>query len=761
MISYLIHTSILLAGSYIFYWLLLRRETFFRLNRWTLMSCIALSLALPVITIPASWSLMPDVPETIYPVSEENTQGVVLDKFELDKNTFLAEKEQPVLSEEQPVLPIAPKVRQTNSLSWNNALSYVYYLGAGIFLITFLVQLVLLIAKMFALNSIKDGKHRIVELVKDEAPYSFWNAIFINPTKYDYETYEQILEHEKIHINQFHFFDKLLSEALVILFWFNPIAWMYRRAVTNNLEYLTDQSMLEQGTERQLYQMSLLRVSVPQYPLNLTTNYNQSFLKNRIAMMNSKKSSLRSIWKYLFVLPLFVFSLLTLNNVYSEPTENKEHPFLTFENKINKDFPTVLKPKTLEASPEAKKDFDIAINNMKEKHILKELEMMHQIRQKMIAALDTFPYPKQMPKVPEFPMKKEEVVKKLKEDPTFVEEYESMVEEYVGEVEEWQKELYEENTEMARDFHNVPETAPAPKINLPEGFENFDEMNDAEISKEMAEHAKELSKLAEKMAGKEILKFKKENPDFPFLSELSKVEFPPSGDDFASLPKSPGFPSNAASPFLAENSDMRRSSLAELNDMKNFVIHSSTFLDPATPNGAHWKWPDFQKLLIENLLSDKIINNANSINMIITQNNLFVNGNRHSPEIHSKYLTLLYQNDFNNFHNIDFKKIGNNITVISGISGLNELQRKLNKILVEEKVIKNKRQDVILKMTGEHFMINKEKLPASVTTKLHEALAEHGLIPAPGKVIKLNFRKADLGAGYERGNAFYGTWLKM
>ncbi len=139
----------------------------------------------------------------------------------------------------------------------------------------------------------KDGKFRIVELTGDKAPCSFGNNIFINPEKYDWETYSQILLHEMVHIQQRHSFDILLAELVLVLQWFNPFAWFYRTEVESNLEFLTDDAVLEhKEVERSSYQMSLLKVSAPHLSLGITTNYNQSLLKKRILMMNAKKSNI-------------------------------------------------------------------------------------------------------------------------------------------------------------------------------------------------------------------------------------------------------------------------------------------------------------------------------------------------------------------------------------------------------------------------------------------------------------------------------------
>ena len=156
----------------------------------------------------------------------------------------------------------------------------VYLAGLLIFSLNFLIQFLLILFQRATNPIVKDGRYTIVEINQDKAPFSFGQHIFINPTKYDWETYSNILAHEKIHANQWHTLDIILAEFMVIIQWFNPFAWGYRKIVENNLEYQTDHLMLHQGTEKEQYQMNLLRISVPQLPLNLTTNYNQSFLKN-------------------------------------------------------------------------------------------------------------------------------------------------------------------------------------------------------------------------------------------------------------------------------------------------------------------------------------------------------------------------------------------------------------------------------------------------------------------------------------------------
>ncbi|MEL7122556.1 MAG: M56 family metallopeptidase [Bacteroidota bacterium] len=329
MIPYILHVSLLISLSFVFYKAFLESETFFKFNRLLLIVCIGLAFYLPTVMVPQHLTLRQDI-----------VQEVELSYFNIEKASkevavapphFEANTTPPVI--EHSIHRNTPQIDKAKasssvfaSLDWPAILWYAYLIGIAVFSLNLLIQLIVLLYQIFTNPSIKDGKFRIVELEADKAPYSFMNCIFINPTKYDWETYNQILEHEKIHIQQFHSIDMIIAEIIVVLQWFNPLAWYYRKAVENNLEYLTDHAMLNKGTEKEPYQMNLLKVSVPHYPIGMAMNYNQSFLKKRIKMMNAKKSSVRTSWKYLALIPLFGLSLACFNAVHVAAKELRFKP---------------------------------------------------------------------------------------------------------------------------------------------------------------------------------------------------------------------------------------------------------------------------------------------------------------------------------------------------------------------------------------------------------------------------------------------------
>ena len=346
-LPYIINVALILLACLAFYKLLLHRETFYKVNRYMLMICLAIAFALPLLQVPAELSLRKPINRESLIVNSEPQRQTSNVKSETTKNNQqpTINTQQPKTIKEQPLTnnqpqtskPIAIGFKPQTLLQW---LFWIYWFGVAVFGISFLFQVVLLIWRALRNPFIQDGPYRIVEVSGDKAPCSFANYIFINPEKYDWDTYNQILLHEKIHIREKHTVDIILAELVLIFQWFNPFAWIYRREIESNLEFLTDDELMQkEKVDKQSYQMSLVKVSAPHMPLSLTTNYNQSILKKRIAMMNIKRSNLHTAWKYFFLLPVFAFLACLLNepaakaqtsNVKSEKNEKNE------DNNINR-----------------------------------------------------------------------------------------------------------------------------------------------------------------------------------------------------------------------------------------------------------------------------------------------------------------------------------------------------------------------------------------------------------------------------------------
>ncbi|MEL6276134.1 MAG: ankyrin repeat domain-containing protein, partial [Bacteroidota bacterium] len=200
-----------------------------------------------------------------------------------------------------------------------------YLFGVAVLGVNLLFQIVGVLWKAYRNeDKIEDDGVVIVNIQGEAEPCSFFRYIFINPSLYDFDTYEQILTHERIHVEKGHSLDLLLAELAVVFLWFNPFVWILRKEVEKNLEYQTDHLLIANAEEvKESYQINLVKMATYTQPLNITTNYNQSLITQRILKMNTKKSNYFSYWKYAFLLPLLFIQLLLLNQPLAAKKPNE------------------------------------------------------------------------------------------------------------------------------------------------------------------------------------------------------------------------------------------------------------------------------------------------------------------------------------------------------------------------------------------------------------------------------------------------------
>ncbi|MFP2994839.1 ankyrin repeat domain-containing protein [Spongiivirga sp. MCCC 1A20706] len=322
MIVLLIKASLIIGVVLLFYKLVIEKESFFATNRVYLILGLLLAFSIPFISIPKL---------------VEN-QGVVASLIEPEtaSQPLVTGTKPTTIQQEESVDAIPPKkpskessLLETDNISGSERslmdwIWIIYIFGVGVLCLNLIAQIVGLLVKVIQSNDkIKDLDGIIVNSTKIKEPCSFFNYIFINPEQYEFEIYEQIIAHEKIHVKKRHSIDLLLAEIAVILLWFNPFIWLFRKEVEKNVEYQTDHLVLDtKKAERDSYQMNLLKIATFNKPLAITTNYNQSLIKKRILKMNSKKSNPYSYWKYAFTMPLFFAVLLFLNKPLVAASQN-------------------------------------------------------------------------------------------------------------------------------------------------------------------------------------------------------------------------------------------------------------------------------------------------------------------------------------------------------------------------------------------------------------------------------------------------------
>ncbi|MBP7555050.1 MAG: M56 family metallopeptidase [Chitinophagaceae bacterium] len=310
MIAYLLQVAALIAVGWLLYTALLRRETFFAVNRFLLLLLLFIAFAAPLLIIPRQFSVRAFFQNEILHSTTESSP--VAGSTPVSHVSAQSSKEH-------------FGVQPAESRKWMEWLLLAYWTGVAILTVNFLIQLATIVYKRWKLPAIRDGRVVILEEKGNQSPGSFWNLILINPERYEWDVYEQILAHEKIHVQKKHSIDLMLAELLVVFQWFNPFAWLLHRSIEANLEFQTDSNLLQAGkVEPAVYQLNLLKVAAPNQLLRIQSAYNQSLLQQRIRMMNRRRSNLHSSWKYLALAPLLLLTLSVVNHPAHMEWKNDE-----------------------------------------------------------------------------------------------------------------------------------------------------------------------------------------------------------------------------------------------------------------------------------------------------------------------------------------------------------------------------------------------------------------------------------------------------
>lgn len=270
---------------YLFYWVLLRMLTFYNWNRWYLLGYTALCFVIPFVDVFA-W------------LQYQGLQNVAVVNYI------------PAIVEIQP----ANIASDGGSINWRWIAATVFAAGCLVMLFRLLVQFISLWRMKSSAVLLSDSGVKLYHVDRKIVPFSTARAIYINRNLHQEDELKEIIRHEFIHVKQRHSFDLLFGEVLCILNWFNPFAWLIRKAIRQNLEFIADRQVLQSGLDRKEYQYLLLKVTGIS-SFSIAANFNFSSLKKRIAMMNKNKSARVNVVRFLFILPLLVVVLLAFRSV--------------------------------------------------------------------------------------------------------------------------------------------------------------------------------------------------------------------------------------------------------------------------------------------------------------------------------------------------------------------------------------------------------------------------------------------------------------
>ncbi len=277
---YILKSAVCLALFYLFYRLLLSKETFHRFNRIALLGILLLSCLLPLVKVTV--------------------------EQETEVHQTLLTLEQLLLLADMPMV----EVEVTPPVISGIQIGMLLYL-AGILFFFFrnlysLARMCVLLCKG-KVEKLENGI-RLVTHEKEIAPFSWMRYIVISRKDLE-ENGREILIHEQAHIRKRHSIDLLLADVCIFFQWFNPAAWLLKQELQGIHEYEADEHVIKQGVDAKQYQLLLIKKAVGTRLYSMANSFNHSKLKKRITMMLKEKSSPWARLKYLYVLPLAVVTV--------------------------------------------------------------------------------------------------------------------------------------------------------------------------------------------------------------------------------------------------------------------------------------------------------------------------------------------------------------------------------------------------------------------------------------------------------------------
>lgn len=274
--GYLFKSTICLFILYVLYWGVLRSNANHQLNRFSVLLCLIFSFSFPF--IPLGFSSPTEWPPAVHSVVQlsSNLQGEFF---------------------------------ETTSGQSTNIYPIIYVLGLVVFTLRTIFGFYSLIR--FYSHSLRydDLDFKIVSVNEKISPFTFFNFLFLGTQQLNDKELKTLVIHEKCHKDYYHSIDVLIFELLTIIFWFNPIIWLFQKEMRIQHEFQADEHVLKSGVEPVDYQQLLFRTITGVSP-QITNAFNKTSLTKRFNMMKNKKNSSKmDYFKAAFILPTMVFIL--------------------------------------------------------------------------------------------------------------------------------------------------------------------------------------------------------------------------------------------------------------------------------------------------------------------------------------------------------------------------------------------------------------------------------------------------------------------
>jgi hypothetical protein len=328
-ILYLLESSMLLAFLYSLYLLILRKETFFELNRFFLLSSVVVSFMFPLISLEFVSSNITAVNRPIEEISKFRMsyyETMALWDFESSNSERLART---------PELESQPLTFNIDRIKILISFLLIIYAAGVVVCLTRTVWSIRWLWKMISMSP-KTKRHgiTIIKINQPIAPFSFFQYAFVHEAVVDTPEFDPILAHEKTHIEQRHSTDLVFVQILAAFIWFNPVIWRLMKSLKTTHEYIADKKIINSGYSLAEYQTLLLKQLISNNSFGLVHNFNLSFIKKRITMIKNKRSG----WSGKVKVAMTIAGSLICSAVIIQCNSKLDDGSMNSENQLSNEF---------------------------------------------------------------------------------------------------------------------------------------------------------------------------------------------------------------------------------------------------------------------------------------------------------------------------------------------------------------------------------------------------------------------------------------
>ena len=305
-IGHLLPIAATVAVLWLVYRLLFRNSNRLYFNRFFLLTSMLLALAMPLLGLLSGM----EVPQ-MATLKQNMFNGMMLSEI------IVTPDGQPVL----PEVTVTTDATPSRFSLWQ-VIGGIYLIGVGVMTLLFLFKLGKLVVLIIRSPKRKMSNCTAVFTGKEQGSFSFFRYAFFPNENVD----PDIMRHEMSHIEHHHSWDILFAEVMMILQWFNPFIYLYKKELQSLHEYQADRDVVATGVDKKNYMMLILQQCTAVDFSGMSNNFSLILTKKRIKMITRNEKAKGLWWRLLATLPVLAILMIANTKVTAQEKKAVDKP---------------------------------------------------------------------------------------------------------------------------------------------------------------------------------------------------------------------------------------------------------------------------------------------------------------------------------------------------------------------------------------------------------------------------------------------------